>query len=128
MDAKWETGKNKVPDAWPSDKDASKNGLTNGHENPEEKVARPFTGACRICQVEGHPAADCPSKPAQLCRNCKKEGHLAKDCTENRFMDTTSIEVALPDIAWAKLKAADDAKDLDDFRDVCEVMPRMRHY
>ncbi|KAL1381722.1 hypothetical protein HDK64DRAFT_313995 [Phyllosticta capitalensis] len=36
---------------------------------------RVFRGECRHCKQEGHPAAECPDKPATLCRNCEQEGH-----------------------------------------------------
>jgi hypothetical protein len=40
-------------------------------ECPNPKV---FTGTCRICNKEGHPASACPDKAPEICRNCKQEG------------------------------------------------------
>lgn len=83
-----------------------------------ERVERPFTGTCRHCEQEGHRAAECPDKPADTCRICGKEGHKAIACEELRtdlFKD--AVEMSADD-AWSKMKAADAAKDLDDFKDV----------
>lgn len=44
------------------------------HSKAECTEPRVFKGTCRICNNEGHPAALCPDKPADVCKNCKKEG------------------------------------------------------
>ncbi len=36
--------------------------------------AKGFTGTCHHCNQEGHRAAECPEKPAEVCMNCKEEG------------------------------------------------------
>lgn len=92
-----------------------------------ERAERPFTGTCRHCEQEGHRAAECPDKPADTCRICGKEGHKAIACEELRtdlFKD--AIEMSADD-AWSKMKAADAAKDLDDFKDVRPSLPPSPH-
>jgi len=44
------------------------------HTKAECTKPRVFKGPCRICNQEGHPAAECPDKPADVCKNCKMEG------------------------------------------------------
>ncbi|MCJ1407089.1 hypothetical protein MMC19_001159 [Ptychographa xylographoides] len=78
---------------------------------------RAFRGTCRVCQKEGHPASECPEKPADICRNCKKEGHKIADCKENRAIDTSGVSQLEPDTAWAKMKTADEEHELEDLRE-----------
>lgn len=83
-----------------------------------ERVERPFTGTCRHCQKEGHRAAECPDKPPETCRICGKHGHKAMECEELRTdLFKASAEMD-GDEAWGKMKEADAAKDLDDFKEV----------
>ncbi|EER45443.1 zinc knuckle transcription factor [Histoplasma capsulatum var. duboisii H88] len=82
---------------------------------------RVFKGACRTCDKEGHPASECPDKPADVCKNCKQEGHKTMDCTQNRKFDQHHIPDKLPEEAWAILKKASDEKDLEDFRDGIKI-------
>lgn len=51
---------------------------TPSHSKSECTKPRVFKGACRICNVEGHPASECPDKPADVCKNCKSEGNIGK--------------------------------------------------
>ena len=90
------------------------------HNKAECPNPRIFKGTCRICDEEGHPAAQCPSKPPDVCRNCDEEGHIAKDCTNNRKLDRSDVEDKAPDDAWAAMKKADDERDMDDFKEVRE--------
>lgn len=46
------------------------------HNKIECTKPRVFKGACRICDKEGHPASECPDKPADVCKNCKQEGNI----------------------------------------------------
>lgn len=50
-------------------------------------------------------------------------GHMAKDCKENRQFDKSGIPDMTPEEAWAKLKHANNDRDLDDFREVCLETP-----
>lgn len=50
---------------------------------------------------------------------------MAKDCKENRKFDTSGIPDMTPEEAWAKLKEANDERDLDDFREVFQETPMM---
>ena len=73
----------------------------------------------------GHPAAECPDKPAPKCFNCKQEGHPASECKSNRVFDNDEVPDLDPDEAWEKLVKADSERDLDDFREVlihCTVL------
>lgn len=40
--------------------------------NPE--VPREFTGTCRVCEKQGHRAAECPDASPPICKNCAEEG------------------------------------------------------
>lgn len=44
------------------------------HSKAECPNPRVFKGPCRICDKEGHPAAECPERPPDVCKNCKMEG------------------------------------------------------
>ncbi|PYI12316.1 hypothetical protein BO78DRAFT_434684 [Aspergillus sclerotiicarbonarius CBS 121057] len=77
---------------------------------------RVFKGTCRICEKEGHPAAECPERPPDVCKNCKME-----DCKDNRRFDLNHIPDKLPEEAWAVLKKASDERDLEDFREGLKV-------
>lgn len=44
------------------------------HSKADCTNPRVFTGTCRLCSKEGHPASECPDKPPEICKNCKKEG------------------------------------------------------
>lgn len=46
------------------------------HNKSECTKPRVFKGPCRICNEEGHPAAECPQRPPDICKNCKMEGML----------------------------------------------------
>lgn len=48
---------------------------------------------------------------------------MAKDCKENRQFDKSGIPDMTPEEAWAKLKHANNDRDLDDFREVCLETP-----
>lgn len=86
-------------------------------------MPRVFKGTCRICEQVGHPAAECPEKPAPKCYNCKEEGHVTSECKNNRVFDTTNVENLSMEEAWTKLLKADADRDLDDFRDVSNRLP-----
>ncbi|MCJ1397213.1 hypothetical protein MMC11_000405 [Xylographa trunciseda] len=96
-----------------------KYGSSQVHRHSKADCTKPrvFTGTCRICEKEGHPAAECPEKPAETCRNCKKEGHKVTECTENRAIDMSTVADLKPDAAWDKLVKADKERELDDFRE-----------
>lgn len=44
------------------------------HSKAECTKPRVFKGPCRICSMEGHPAAECPDRPPDVCKNCQSEG------------------------------------------------------
>lgn len=90
----------------------NKAGCTN------KRIEHPFTGTCRHCEKEGHRVAECPDKPPKTCRICGKEGHKAITCEELRTDVFKDAQEMPADEAWAKMKEADAAKDLDDFKDV----------
>ena len=46
------------------------------HNKSDCPNPRVFQGTCRVCEKEGHPASQCPDKPADKCRNCGEEGKL----------------------------------------------------
>ncbi|MCJ1270285.1 hypothetical protein MMC22_010181 [Lobaria immixta] len=136
----WDTGNSGAADNWDTGNAGAASG-TGGNDastkgnNPtqesgdgfnnrtpgEEGHSKVFKGICRICEKEGHPAAQCPDKPPMMCRNCKKEGHAAKDCKENRVMDLSDIPDEQPEIAWQQVIAADQEKDLDDLRKALKI-------
>ena len=49
----------------------------NKADCPNPAVAREFTGICRLCEMVGHRAADCPTAPPKVCKNCAEEGQCA---------------------------------------------------
>lgn len=53
--------------------------LTNAESHNKSECTKPrvFKGPCRICNEEGHPAAECPQRPPDICKNCKMEGMLS---------------------------------------------------
>lgn len=91
--------------------------MDNCPTKPDDYEAPPQV--CFVCKQEGHPARECPDKPAVLCYNCKQQGHEAAKCTLNRIFDE------VPDIepaqAWAKVIEADKEKDVRAFREVSHV-------
>ena len=115
-----------------------------GHSKAEctnDRVERPFTGTCRLCEQEGHRAAECPLKPPTLCKICKVEGkatrclakvrsmkltfagHNAAECTENRLhLQFASLVVG--DIgaeeAWKAVELADYENEIEDVKSVSE--------
>lgn len=44
------------------------------HNKVECTKPRVFKGPCRVCNQEGHPAAECPERPPDVCKNCKMGG------------------------------------------------------
>ena len=48
-------------------------------------------------------------------------GHRALDCKDNRVLDMSRVPDKNPDDAWTGLQAADAERDLDEFREVCQV-------
>lgn len=50
---------------------------------------------------------------------------MAKDCKENRQFDKSNIADMTAEEAWAKLKQANDDRDLDDVREVFQEMLMM---
>ncbi|KAI9791694.1 MAG: hypothetical protein M1835_000129 [Candelina submexicana] len=92
-----------------------------GHSKSECPNPRVFTGTCRICSQEGHPASQCPEKPADICKNCKQEGHKTLECKNNRALDLSGIPNKTPEEAFEMLKAADEERDLDDFREALKI-------
>lgn len=115
------------------------------HSKAECPNPRVFKGTCRICDKEGHPAAECPDRAPDVCRNCKQEGmslsflpavgmsidfanwyffetgHKTLDCKENRKLDRSQVADKSPEEAWADMKKASDERDIDDFRDALQV-------
>ncbi|KAL4911399.1 hypothetical protein BDW74DRAFT_7942 [Aspergillus multicolor] len=91
------------------------------HTKAECTKPRVFKGPCRICNQEGHPAAECPNRPPDVCKNCQEEGHKTADCKANRKLDLNKIPDMLPEQAWAMLKKASDDRDLEDFREGLKV-------
>ncbi|KAF8464239.1 hypothetical protein BDZ91DRAFT_795770 [Kalaharituber pfeilii] len=55
-------------------------GYGGGEAGPKQGGG--FRGTCRICDQEGHRAAECPSKPSRACRICQQEGHFAAECPD----------------------------------------------
>jgi hypothetical protein len=49
----------------------------NKADCPNPAVPREFTGTCRLCEMVGHRAADCPTAPPKVCNNCAQEGRHA---------------------------------------------------
>ncbi|KAI9712218.1 MAG: hypothetical protein M1812_006953 [Candelaria pacifica] len=92
-----------------------------GHSKSECPNPRVFSGTCRICSQEGHPASQCPEKPADICKNCKQEGHKTLECKNNRALDLSGIPDKTPEEAFGMLKAADEDRDLDDFREALKI-------
>ncbi|KAL6229752.1 hypothetical protein BDW75DRAFT_249334 [Aspergillus navahoensis] len=78
-------------------------------ERAECTKPRFFKGSCRICNQEGHPAAECPDR------------HKTSNCTENRKFDLNHIPDMLPEQAWALLKKASCERDLEDFREGLKI-------
>ena len=50
-------------------------------------------------------------------------GHGAIDCKDNRALDNSKVPLVSPEVAWEKLKAANEERDLDDIRDVRNQRP-----
>lgn len=92
--------------------------------NPQ--IDRPFTGICRICDKEGHRAADCPDKPAEICRTCGQEGHKRAECKAARKDVFMNVQEISSEDAWNALKAADKERDIDDAKKVGHS--RLAHY
>lgn len=49
----------------------------HSHAKSDCTNPRVFTGTCRRCEKQGHPASECPDKPPVKCFNCKEEGKVA---------------------------------------------------
>ena len=96
--------------------------ISNSHNKadcPNPKVERPFTGQCRICNEEGHPAAQCPSKPPTTCRNCGQEGHIMSECTSARtgmFSDRPDKPL---EEAWSNFTEVLQGGDSFEYASVC---------
>lgn len=105
------------------------------HSKSDCTNPRVFKGTCRLCEKEGHPAAECPDKPPVKCFNCKEEGgfddflfqalvpnnivgHATQECTSKRVFDKSGVPNMDADAAWIVLQKADKERDLDDFRTV----------
>lgn len=84
------------------------------------RVERPFTGTCRICNQEGHPARECPQKPPTVCKNCREEGHVTSECKNPRKLDF-GVPKMNDEEAWELLKKADTERDLDEFKTAVKV-------
>jgi hypothetical protein len=99
--------------------------LTNySHTKAEctnEAVAREFTGTCRVCEQQGHRAADCPNRPPEKCTNCFEEGHGAVECKNPRKIDRSKLPELEPNTAWDKIKDAAADRDLEDVKDAAQV-------
>lgn len=93
----------------------------NSHSKAECPKPRVFKGTCRICEKEGHPAAECPERPPDVCKNCLAQGHKTIECTDNRKFDLNFVADMLPHEGWAAMKKASDERDLDDFREVLVI-------
>ncbi|KUJ18422.1 uncharacterized protein LY89DRAFT_48531 [Mollisia scopiformis] len=89
-------------------------------ECTNEAVAREFTGTCRLCDQQGHRAADCPSKPPTICRNCEQEGHEALTCENPRKINRDHVKDVSGEVAWEALRAAVLDHDLDDLKEAAE--------
>ncbi|KAL4896780.1 hypothetical protein BDV59DRAFT_113385 [Aspergillus ambiguus] len=95
--------------------------ISDSHAKVDCPKPRVFKGTCRVCNKEGHPAAECPERPPEICKNCQMEGHKTLDCAGNRKFDLNNIPDKLPEEAWALLKQASDDKDFDDFREGLKI-------
>lgn len=80
---------------------------------------RPFTGTCRVCEQEGHRAADCPTRPPQICVGCGEEGHKAQYCpSATRKIDRSKVEDMAKTDALKAIKAGADDCDMTDVKKV----------
>ncbi|KAL4755864.1 uncharacterized protein BDW70DRAFT_154623 [Aspergillus foveolatus] len=93
----------------------------SSHTKAECPKPRVFQGPCRICNQEGHPAAECPDRPPDVCRNCQQEGHKTSNCTGNRKFDLNHIPDMLPEQAWELLRKASNDRVLEDFREGLKI-------
>jgi len=93
----------------------------NKAECPNEAAAREFTGTCRICEQQGHRAADCPNRPPEKCSNCLQEGHAALECKNPRKIDRSKLPELEPSVAWEKVKEAVAERDLDDVKEAAQA-------
>ncbi|KAG8529517.1 uncharacterized protein KY384_006154 [Bacidia gigantensis] len=91
------------------------------HNKADCTEPRVFKGTCRHCNKEGHPARECPDKPAQKCKNCQEEGHEVKDCKANRKFDRSNISDADQETAWNALVKSDEGKDMESIRDAFAI-------
>ncbi|CZT41586.1 related to hexamer-binding protein HEXBP [Rhynchosporium secalis] len=95
-----------------------------GHTKQEctnETVVREFSGTCRICEMVGHRATDCPSKPPSICKNCLEEGHEIIGCKNPRKIDRSHIEDVSGEAAWELIKQGVAERDLDDVKDAVDM-------
>ncbi len=111
--------------------------FTNSHNKadcPNPAVPREFSGTCRLCEKEGHRAADCPDAPPRMCKNCGEEGmsvvvhvkapvlmpdfsgHSITECKNPRKVDREGVPDVMPDLAWEELVTAARERDLDDVK------------
>jgi chromosome condensin MukBEF ATPase and DNA-binding subunit MukB len=82
---------------------------------PTVQISQPIsarTAAKRVCHLE-----DATHKIGQSWLKLFT-GHKVAECKENRVMDLSAVADLKPEIAWEKLRVADEARDLDDFREV----------
>ncbi|KIW00093.1 uncharacterized protein PV09_08279 [Verruconis gallopava] len=85
-------------------------------ECDKQDVQCSFSGICKMCGVEGHRLVECPEMPPEKCRLCGQEGHRAIGCTSKRTdMFREALDMS-DEEAWAAMKQASTAKDMDSFR------------
>ncbi|CBF74632.1 hypothetical protein AN4133.2 [Aspergillus nidulans FGSC A4] len=90
----------------------------SNHTKAECHKPRVFKGSCRICNQEGHPAAECPDRPPDVCRTVNKR---TSNCTENRKFGLNRIPDMLPERAWELLRKASYDRDLEGFREGLKI-------
>lgn len=115
-----------------------------GHSKADctnERVARPFTGTCNLCQEEGHRASECPTAPPKVCKNCEESetegkliysilasstltllGHTAATCTNRRVIRRGPIKEGQAEEAWDAIMAATNPEwEIDEIKDALKA-------
>lgn len=76
---------------------------------------------CFNCKEEGRSNLLPNSDRTQKFWLTLATGHEASECKEKRVFDKSGVPDMSPDDAWNALQKADQDRDLDDFRLVCEI-------
>ena len=98
-----------------------------GHSKADcinERVARPFTGSCNICQEKDHRATECPTVPTKLCKNCEEpdvDGHTAATCKNSRKIQRPPVVEGQAEEAWHLLEAAAREGDMEDVKEAMKM-------